>query len=190
MADQMTVAAVRRTGHVVGALTGAGEPSVEQVAGRALPVRFWDGSATVVVAVPADQLAVAGVAVDPAVFADPTDARVVFPDNPDDDPTLELIASAASGELDNLLADTVDVVLTGTVPVTLPDPTPFWALFQGVAGQPPVVLTGELPKGTPSTNQPLSSGPVPHTLQSGTVYHALVLVAGLQPRLLANQSVP
>jgi hypothetical protein len=190
MPGQMTVAAVRRTGHVVGALTGAGGPSIEQVAGPALPVRFWDGSATVVVAVPAGVLAVAGVAADPAVFADPTDARVVFPDNPDEDPTLELIASADSGELD-LQADNVIVRLeppSGSV--TLAKPAPVLALFQGAAGQPPVVLTGELPAGTASASAPLSSGPLPHTLESGATYDALVLVAGLQPSVLANQTVP
>jgi hypothetical protein len=188
MVEQMTVVAVQATGHVVGAVTGAAadQPSADQLAGDALPVRFRDVVAgvptMVVLAVPADQLAVAGVPLNLAVFADPTDAFVVFPDTDGEDPTLELITSTGNGQLSPLAADTVQV----TVPAaTLADPTPFWVLFQGRSGQPPMVLTGQVPAGTnPST------GPVPHTLQSGTTYDALVLVAGLQPHVDANQSVP
>jgi hypothetical protein len=185
MAEQMTVIAVRETGHVVGAVTGAAadEPGVEQIAGAAFPIRMVvAGVPTPVVAVAADQLAVAGVPVDPAVFADPTDAFVVFPDTEDQDPTLELITSAGTVKLDDLTVDTVKVKVSGA---TLADPTPFWVLFQGRSGEPPVVLTGQVPAGAdPST------GPVPHILQSGTAYDALVLVAGLRPHVDANRSVP
>jgi len=71
MASQMTVVAVTKTGHVLGALTGvapAGKATVADIAGDAMPVRV----AATSFAVPATELAVAELGFDAR-----TDARTL-----------------------------------------------------------------------------------------------------------------
>jgi hypothetical protein len=173
MAGQMTVVAVRRTGHVLGAITGvapAGEPTVAGVAGDALPARFD----TMLIDVPAAELAVAVLGFDANVFTDPHDARVVFPTQSDQDPILTSVIGSASGQLrsSGLTADQLEVELT---PAGTPAPTaatPFVVVFQGPGDEPPVIVSGEIP-----ANATVSPA-VTHSLTSGTTYDALVLLAG------------
>jgi hypothetical protein len=172
MAGQMTVVAVRRTGHVLGAITGvapAGEPTVAGVAGEALPVRVD----STLIDIPAAELAVAVLGFDANVFTDPHDARVVFPTQSDQDPTLTSVIGGASGQLKSgLTADQLAVELT---PATTPAPTaatPFVVVFQGPGDEPPVIVSGEIPANAKQ------SPAVTHSLTRGTTYNALVLLAG------------
>lgn len=170
MASQMTVVAVTKTGHMLGALTGvapAGKATVADVAGDALPVRID----TKFFAVPAKELTVAELGFDARVFQDPHDARVVFASPPDQDASLGFLDSSAQGEVVSpLTGDTLTVKTTATTGPTAD--TPFWVLFQGPPGEPPVVVTGEIPA---SKTQ---SRAIPHGLTSGTTYQVLVLLAG------------
>ena len=175
MAGRMTVLAVRRTGHVLGAITAVAPgdaPSVASVAGVAMPVQLKTTSS----AVPAADLAVADLGFDERVLEDPHRARVVFPDSSDESPSLAFVDTTKLGELGSVGPDTLQVV---TNPATAA-PTggfPFWVLFQGPATDPPITLTGLIPA------TKTKSVPVAHGLTAGTKYDALVLVTGLAAHL-------
>lgn len=180
MAGRMTVLAVRRTGHVLGAITTVapgGTPSVASVAGTAMPAQLDSTS----FAVPAANLAVADLAFDGRVFDDPQRARVVFPKGSDESASLGFVDVANHGEVDIPATG-----LTGTLTVTAKPGTgvvvpkeglAVWVLFQGPPPDPPIVVTGVIPE-TKTT-----SDPVAHGLTAGTTYDALVLVTGLAPHL-------
>jgi hypothetical protein len=182
MASQMTVVAVTKTGHVLGALTGiapAGKATVADVAGDAMPVRIGSTS----FAIPARELAVAELGFDARVFEDPRDARVVFASPPDQEASLAFLISSANGEV--VLPLTGDTLKVKTTSQTAPtEDTAFWVLFQGPAGEPPVVVVGKIPA------TKLESGAAAHGLTSGTTYQALVLLAGFAPYLQANVTPP
>jgi hypothetical protein len=182
MAGQMTVVAVAQTGHMLGALTGtapAGKTTVADVAGDALPVRIDATS----FAIPATELAVAELGFDARVFEDPRDARVVFASPPDQDAALGFLISGVHGEVElPLTGDTLTVKTTAATAPT--EDTPFWVLFQGPAGEPPVVVTGKIPA------KKKKSGAVAHGLTSGATYQALVLLAGFAPHLQASVTPP
>ncbi len=182
MASQMTVVAVAKTGHMLGALTGvapAGKPTVADVAGDALPVRID----TNFFAIPAKELTVAELGFDARVFQDPHDARVVFASPPDQDPSLGFLDISAHGEVESpLTGDTFKVRTTaGTAPT---EDTPFWVLFQGPAGEPPVVVADKIPASEKESKA------VRHGLTSGTTYQALVLLAGFAPHLQGEVKPP
>jgi hypothetical protein len=182
MAGQMTVVAVRRTGHVLGAVTGvaeAGEPTVAGVAGDVVPVRF-DGD---LIPVPAAELAVASFGFDAGVFDDPHDAQVVFPAQSDQDPVLTAVIAAAGGKLKSVTADQLAVELD---PGTTPAPAtavPFLVVFQGPGGEPPVLVGGQVPANKKESPK------VTHSLKSGIEYDALVLLAGYKLQT-QKQQVP
>ncbi len=182
MASQMTVVAVAKTGHVLGALTGvapAGKPTVADVAGDALPVRID----TNFFAIPAKELTVAELGFDARVFQDPHDARVVFASPPDQDASLGFLDSSAHGEV--VLPSTGNTLTVKIAPTPTPTAdTPFWVLFQGPASEPPVVVTGKIPANK------TESEPVAHGLTSGTTYQALVLLAGFAPHLQGEVKPP
>jgi hypothetical protein len=182
MASQMTVVAVTKTGHVLGALTGvapAGKATVADVAGDAMPVRV----AATSFAVSATELAVAELGFDLRVFEDPRGARVVFASPPDQDASLGFLNSGAHGEIDLPLTGNTLMVRTTAAAAPTED-TPFWVLFQGPAAEPPTVVTGKiLAKETKSV-------PVAHGLTSGATYQALVLLAGLAAHLQTSVKPP
>lgn len=174
MAGRMTVVAVRRTGHVLGAITAVAPgdpPSVASVVGAAMPAQV-DSTPF---AVPAASLAVADLGFDERVFKEPQHARVLFPEGSDQSASLAFVDGAHSGSVDTPLPAATADTLTVTIntPAAPAEDLPFWVLFQGTATDPPLVVTGVIPK-TQKT-----SDPVAHGLTSGTGYNALVLVAGL-----------
>lgn len=178
MAARMTVVAIRATGHVLGALTERApglELTVAAVTGAAMPVQAGPSA----FAVPAAQLAVASLAFDTRVFDDPYGARVLFPTSSDQSASLAFVSGSAHGELSATTADTVTVGISPPPGSPPPPPppvsvdTPFWVLFQGAAGDPPLIVSGVIAK------TKAESDPVAHGLTSGTSYDALVLVSGL-----------
>jgi hypothetical protein len=172
MAGRMTVVAVRRTGHVLGAITAVAPgaaPSVTSAAGDAMPVDAG-GSAF---AVPATELAVADLGFDVRAFNDPHGAWVLFPDASDQSPSLAFVDGAHNGQVDApLAADTLTVSTNAAAPTK---DLPFWVLFQGLAGDPPLIVSGMIPAAK------TRSDPVAHGLTSGASYDALVLVTGVAP---------
>jgi hypothetical protein len=170
MASQMTVVAVRQTGHILGAITSvapAGKATVADVAGDAVPFRVGTGP----LAIPATELAVAELGFDARVFADPHDARVVFASPPDQDASLAFLNLAVLGVAQ--VPSPGDTLTVTTSPLTaVTADTPFWILFQDTAGGPPVVVVGKIPD-TESVSEDVA-----HGLAEGTTYRALVLLAG------------
>jgi hypothetical protein len=178
MAGRMTVVAVRRTGHVLGAITAVAPgdpPSVASVAGSAMPVNIDSSS----FAVPAAALAVADLGFDDRVFEDPQRARVLFPGGSDESASLAFVDGATHGQIDTSAgAVTASTLKVTTQPqITPTEDVPFWVLFQGPATDPPLIVNGVIPKTTSTSN------PVAHGLTSGTQYTALVLVTGLSGHL-------
>jgi hypothetical protein len=182
MASQMTVVAVRQTGHILGALTSvapAGKATVPDVAGDAVPLRIGTGS----FAIPATELAVAELGFDARVFEDPRDARVVFASPPDQDASLTFLNSGVHGQV--ALPASGDTLKVQTRPPTkTTEDTPFWILFQGPVDEPPVIVVGKIP-----VNKTVS-GNVAHGLTSGTTYQALVLLADFAPFPQSNVKPP
>jgi hypothetical protein len=193
MADQMTVVFVKATGHVLGAITGAGpvgEPTAAAVAGDAMPVHF-PKSPTVATAksfaIRVGALDVRPLGFDPRVFEDPRDARVAFATPPDKDPFLSFVNGGDNGEvvLPSGTSDTLSVKLHSNHAAT--EDTSFWVLFQGPPGNPDVpdvVVAGKIDKGHTASKD------IAHGLKSSVTYDALVLVAGLAPAVQTGLTPP
>jgi hypothetical protein len=174
MDRKMTLLAVRATGHVVAALTRVAAPeaelTVDQLAGDGVPLR----SPAAMVLVPAGELALATLPFAATVFASPRDARVLFPPatQPDAEPTLGTVDGSEHGQLATVTGATLEVDLSSG---TVAEDSPFTVVFQGGGGEPTVVVNGQIDEGQ-STSAAMS-----HSLQPGTGYTALVLLAGYAP---------
>ena len=99
MADQMTVAFIEQTGHMLGALTAVGQLgklTPAEVAGDVMPVRFETTSMTVTTAkpfaIPATELNVEALGFHRRVFEEPRDAQVTYTTPPDKDPVLGFVS--------------------------------------------------------------------------------------------------
>jgi hypothetical protein len=186
MSDQMTVLWVRGAGHVLGAVTHTASvpepPSAAGLAGTGLPIRLGGAIATVptselaTATVPTSELATATVALDPTAFADPLAMQVTVPPQ-GGDPKLEPVGSVTA---------TIQTPGIKEVTVQLDDtrakPTPVVVIARGRAGEPSLVLKGEVPAGE-------SDGVLPHTLRPGSKYDLLVLARGCRA-VMATEKVP
>jgi hypothetical protein len=181
MADQMTVAFIEQTGHVLGALTAVGQLgklTPAEVAGDAMPVRFETTSMTVTTAklfaIPATELKVEALGFHRRVFEEPRDAQVTYTTPPDKDPVLGFVSDGDHGEV--VLASGADTfTVEFDTGATAADDTNFWVLFKAPPDELDVVLDGKIVKAAKA------SQPRAHGLKSGATYDALVLLAGFVP---------
>jgi hypothetical protein len=174
---QLTVLYLGDTGHVVAAVTRADPsgkaPTVAELVGSGLPVRFINGGAPIALSLPAARLAAAAVDDDPTVPQGPTDYGVV--ETQQDGQTRHELTSQADGSGITVVLNESDV--TVTIPAAAASALPVLVTLDKVVSAPPrpdtVVVSGSIPVGgkTVTMRAPLETGD----------WDTAVFVAGMTP---------
>ena len=168
MSDKATVLCVKKTGHVLGAVTRTGDPeralTVEELADPAFPVRAAPNG-DVLVEVPGDELVAKNVDLRSDLLTNPQECRVL------EDDSVQLDVVALTGPQVTFDDSGVSIALTNAVAAK----TPVWAQVEFGTGsaRERVVLTGEIPPNGKNAELAHGFGNGDHDL--------LLLVPGFKP---------